>query len=146
MAVAVAAGLILACSPQPTEPTAPGPPPPGGNGSGATAPTPPPSTAPSPLIGSWRGVITAFAPTIQTVTWRFSGDGTCLQTFVTITSDGMGGGTQFTSDRPCVWTADASQVTITYAGGAGPVVTTLPFSFPAANVLRLGADEFDRVA
>jgi hypothetical protein len=90
-------------------------------------------------------VITVFAPTIQTVTWHFSGDGSCLQTFVTITSDGMGTGTQITSERLCTWMADGSQVTITFAGGAGPVTITLPFSFSALNRLRLGSDEFDRV-
>lgn len=147
LALALAAGLIAGCSPHATEPdTTPGLPPPRGGSSGPvpTAPT----TAPSPLIGTWRGVITVFAPTIQTVTWRFSGDGTCLQTIVTITRDNtmMGTGTQITSERPCTWTADGAQVTITFAGGAGPVVFTFPYSFPDQNRLRLGADEFDRVA
>jgi hypothetical protein len=147
LAVAVAASLIVACSPEPTEPAAPGPTPPTSGGSAPSPSQPPPTTAPSPLIGTWRGVITAFAPTIQTVTWRFSDDGTCVQTFVTITGgDGMSGGTQFTSDRPCTWTANGAQVTVNFAGGAGPVVSTLPYSFPSADVLRLGADEFDRVA
>ncbi len=147
LAMAVALGLIAACAPQPTESNEPpGPPPPAAGGGAPPPPAPsPPTTTPSPLLGSWRGVITVFSPTMQTVTWRFSGDGTCLQTFVTITSDGMGGGTQLTSERPCTWTASSSQVTVTYAGGAGPVVTTLPYSFPAQNVLRLGNDEFDRV-
>jgi hypothetical protein len=137
--VAAVAGVIAACAPSPTAPdTTPGPTPPSGGG---TQPSPPPATAPSPLIGTWRGVTTVFAPTIQTVTWRFSGDGTCLQTFVTITDTGL----QYTTDRPCTWTADRATVTVTYAGVAGPVVFNMSYSFPDQNRLRLDADEFDRV-
>jgi hypothetical protein len=87
-------------------------------------------------------VNTAFLPsTIQTTTWRFDADGACLETLLTIT-DGL----QSESDRSCSWTADASTVTVMYAGPVGLVTFTLQYSFPTADVLRLDADEFSRVA
>ncbi|HEU5170483.1 MAG TPA: hypothetical protein VFU46_08090 [Gemmatimonadales bacterium] len=107
----------------------------------AAEPGPPPPAAPSPLIGTWRGVNTAFLPShLQTTTWHFSPDGSCLQTFLTI-ADGV----ELTSTRACTWTADAATVTITYAGAAGPVTFTLRYSFPASDRLRLDANEYARV-
>ncbi|HET7599206.1 MAG TPA: hypothetical protein VFK09_02885 [Gemmatimonadales bacterium] len=131
------AGVIGACGGEPTEPVAPGPTPPSGAGE---TPTEPARPSVSPLVGTWRGVVTAFLPTIQTVTWRFGADGVCLQSFLTIDN-----GVEFTSDRPCTWVADRSTVTVTYAGAAGPVTFTMDYSFPAEDALRLGQDEFSRV-
>ena len=127
-----------ACRPTPTEPapTAGVPLPPGQGG-----PPAPPTPATTPLLGTWRGVITAFLPsTVQTVTWRFDADGACLETFLTITD-----GIQNESDRPCTWSADATTVTVTYAGAGGPVTFSMQYSFPAPDVLRLDADQFSRV-
>ncbi|HEX5386903.1 MAG TPA: hypothetical protein VFW66_09405 [Gemmatimonadales bacterium] len=85
---------------------------------------------------------TAFLPdAIQTVTWRFGADGACLQTFLTIT-----GGVQLMDERPCTFVFDAATVTVTYAGATQPVTFSLPYSFPAPEVLRLGDDEFSRVS
>ncbi|HET8623823.1 MAG TPA: hypothetical protein VFM14_09700 [Gemmatimonadales bacterium] len=103
---------------------------------------PPPADA-SPLIGSWRGVNTAFLPShIQTVTWRFSPDGSCSQIFLTI-ADGV----ELTETRACTWIADsqAGIVTITRTGATQPVSFTLRYSFPSADVLRLDRDEYSRV-
>jgi hypothetical protein len=103
---------------------------------------PQPSGA-SPLIGSWRGVNRAFMPThIQTLTWRFSPDGSCSQTFLTI-ADGV----ELTETRACVWVADsqAATVTVTRMGVTQPVSFTLRYSFPSINVLRLDGDEYSRV-
>jgi hypothetical protein len=109
---------------------------------GQSGPPAPPAPAITPLFGTWRGVITAFFPgTVQTVTWRFDADGACLETFLTITD-----GFQNESDRPCTWSADASTVTVTYAGAGGLVTFSMQYSFPAPDVLRLDADEFSRVA
>lgn len=101
-----------------------------------------PDVSASPLIGTWRGVNTAFLPTIQTVTWRFSPDGTCSQTFLTITD-----GVELTETRACEWEADrqAATVTITRSGATQPVTFTLRYSFPAADVLRLDGNEYSRV-
>ena len=103
---------------------------------------PPPADA-SPLIGSWRGVNTAFLPShVQTVTWRFSPDGSCSQIFLTI-ADGV----ELTETRACTWIADsqAGTVTITRMGATQPVTFTLRYSFPSADVLRLDRDEYSRV-
>ncbi len=141
MGLAVGALLVIeACRPTPTEPAptagVPLAPPSGG------APPPQPAPALSPLLGAWRGVNTAFLPsTVQTTTWRFDADGACLETFLTIT-DGL----QTESDRPCTWSADATTLTVTYAGPGGAVIFTLHYSFPSSDVLRLDADEFSRVA
>ena len=141
MGLAVGALLVIAaCRPTPTEPAPTAGTPLAPPGGGAPAPQPAPSL--SPLLGTWRGVNTAFLPsTIQTTTWRFDADGACLESFLTIT-DGL----QSESDRPCSWTADATTVTVTYAGPVGLVTFTLQYSFPTADVLRLDADEFSRVA
>jgi hypothetical protein len=87
-------------------------------------------------------VNTAFLPTIQTVTWRFSPDGSCSQTFLTITD-----GVELTETRACEWSADnrAATVTITRMGATGPVTFTLRYSFPSPAVLRLDGDEYSRV-
>ena len=79
---------------------------------------------------------------IQTVTWRFSPDGSCSQTFLTI-ADGV----ELSETRGCEWTADgrAATVTITRAGATQPVTFTLRYSFPSANVLRLDRDEYARI-
>jgi hypothetical protein len=132
-------GLIAACSPQPTEPAGSvGVPRPGGGQPGGTPPPPQPSL----LLGTWRSVTTVFLPnTIQTTTWRFAAEGLCQETFLTITD-----GAQLTTDRACTYEADATNVTVTYAGPTGPVTFTMRYSFPTPNVLRLDADEFDRVA
>lgn len=105
-------------------------------------PDTPESPAASPLLGTWRGVNTAFLPTIQTVTWRFSPDGTCSQTFLTITD-----GVELTETRACDWRADsrAATVTITRSGATQPVTFTLRYSFPSSNVLRLDGNEYSRV-
>ena len=105
-------------------------------------PDTPESPAASPLLGTWRGVNTAFLPTIQTVTWRFSPDGTCSQTFLTITD-----GVELTETRACEWRADsrAATVTITRSGATQPVTFTLRYSFPSSNVLRLDGNEYSRV-
>jgi hypothetical protein len=108
----------------------------------------PPPDAPSvpgtsPLIGSWRGANTAFMPShLQTLTWRFSPDGSCAQIFLTI-ADGI----ELTETRACEWVADAqaATVTITRMGATQPVSFTLRYSFPSANVLRLDHDEYSRV-
>jgi hypothetical protein len=128
------------CRPTPTEPapTAGVPLPPAGGG----PPSPPPVPAASPLLGTWRGVITALLPsTVQTVTWRFDADGACLETFLTITD-----GVQNQMDRLCTWTAGATTITVTYAGVGGPVTFSMQYGFPAPDVLRLDTDEFSRVA
>lgn len=102
--------------------------------------SPPPAT--SPLIGTWRAVNLAFLPShIQTTTWRFHGDGTCLQTFLTI-ADGV----QLVTDRPCTWIADPTTITVTRMGATRPVTFTLHYSFPDPDRLRLDDDEFERVA
>lgn len=135
------AGALTACGGEPIEPRiTPGLPLPP-----AAEPEPPAPEQPgaSPLIGSWRGVNTAFLPShIQTVTWRFSPDGSCSQTFVTI-ADGI----ELTETRACTWTADAraATVTVTRMGATTPVTFTLRYSFPSADVLRLDRDEYSRV-
>jgi hypothetical protein len=104
--------------------------------------TPEPPDA-SPLIGSWRGANTAFLPShIQTLTWRFSPDGSCSQTFLTI-ADGI----ELSETRACEWMADsrAATVTVTRMGATQPVSFTLRYSFPSADVLRLDSDEYSRV-
>jgi hypothetical protein len=131
--------VSAACRPTPTEPapTAGVPLAPPGTG----APPPQPVAGLSPLLGTWRGVNTAFLPDIvQTTTWRFDADGACLETFLTITD-----GNQSESDRPCTWTGGASTVTVTYAGAGGLVTFTMQYSFPSRDVLRLDGDEFSRV-
>jgi hypothetical protein len=88
-------------------------------------------------------VNTAFLPShVQSVTWRFSPDGTCSQTFVTI-ADGV----ELTETRACEWVADsqAAVVTITRMGATQPVSFTLRYSFPSVDVLRLDQDEYSRV-
>jgi hypothetical protein len=97
----------------------------------------------SPLIGTWRGANTAFLPShIQTLTWRFSPDGSCSQIFLTI-ADGV----ELTETRPCSWVADsrAATVTVTRIGATQPVTFTLRYRFPSADVLRLDRDEYSRV-
>jgi len=104
--------------------------------------TPEPPGA-SPLVGTWRGLNTAFLPShIQTVTWRFSPDGSCSQIFVTI-ADGV----ELTETRACGWVADsrAATVTVTRMGATQPVTFTLRYSFPSADVLRLDGDAYSRV-
>jgi hypothetical protein len=131
--------VITSCSPTATEPapTAGVPRTPGGG-----QPAPPPSPHPSILVGTWRGVVTSFLPnTVQTITWRFDADGACLETFLTITD-----GIENSSDRPCTWTADATRITVSYAGVGGPVTFSMQYSLPSLNVLRLDADEFGRVS
>ena len=130
--------MMPACGPTPIEPApTAGVPHTPGDGSQP----PPESPNPSPLLGTWRGVVTGFLPgTVQTVTWRFDPDGACLETFLSITD-----GIENTSDRPCTWTASSSTVTVTYAGVGGPVTFSMQYSFPSQNVLRLDADEFGRV-
>lgn len=131
--------LVIGCGGEPiTDPQiTPGAPlPPAGE------PDAPETPAASPLIGTWRGVNTAFLPTIQTVTWRFSPDSSCSQTFLTITD-----GVELTETRACEWSADsrAATVTITRMGATGPVTFTLRYSFPSPAVLRLDGDEYSRV-
>jgi len=118
--------VITACSPTATEPMPTGgvPRTPGG-GDNPTAP--PASPNPPALVGRWRGVITTFLPnTVQTITWRFDADGTCLQSFLTITD-----GIENAADRPCTWTADATRITVSYAGAGGPVTFSMQYSFRA---------------
>lgn len=132
--------LTAGCRPTPTEPapTAGVPLPPAGGGGPSS---PPPAPTVSPLVGTWRGVITTFLPsTVQTVTWRFDADGACLETFLTITD-----GIQNEMDRFCNWTADAATVTVTYNAVGGPVTFSMQYSFPVPDVLRLDANEFSRV-
>jgi hypothetical protein len=108
----------------------------------AEEPDDPDAPAASPLIGTWRGVNTAFLPTIQTVTWRFSPDGSCSQTFLTITD-----GVELAETRACEWFADAraAAITVTRMGATGPVTFTLRYSFPSSDVLRLDGNEYSRV-
>jgi len=106
-------------------------------------PVPPPSPGASPLIGSWRGANMAFLPShFQTLTWRFSPDGSCSQIFLTI-ADGI----ELSETRACEWVPDsqAGTVTITRMGATQPVTFTLRYSFPSADVLRLDRDEYSRV-
>jgi hypothetical protein len=106
-------------------------------------PDSPESPAGSPLVGSWRGVNSAFLPShFQTVTWRFSPDGTCSQTFLTI-ADGV----ELTETRGCEWTTDSrsATVTITRMGATEPITFSLRYSFPSTDVLRLGNDEYSRI-
>ena len=142
MGAVLLAGLLIACGgeriadPQLT-PGLPLPPP-----SEPEPPAPEPAGA-SPLIGTWRGVNTVFMPShIQSVTWRFSPDGSCSQLFLTI-ADGV----ELTETRACEWVADsqAATVTVTRMGATQPVTFTLRYSFPSANVLRLDRDEYSRV-
>jgi len=132
---------VIGCGGQPiTDPIiTPGPPFPPAEDPGPDSPELP---AASTLVGTWRGVNTAFLPTIQTVTWRFSPDGTCSQTFLTITD-----GVELTETRACEWLADsrAATVAITRTGATQPVTFTLRYSFPSSNVLRLDGNEYSRV-
>ena len=132
---------MIGCGGQPiTDPIiTPGPPLPPAEDPGPDSPELP---AASTLVGTWRGVNTAFLPTIQTVTWRFSPDGTCSQTFLTITD-----GVELTETRACEWLADscAATVAITRTGATQPVTFTLRYSFPSSNVLRLDGNEYSRV-
>ncbi|MGH7629812.1 MAG: hypothetical protein ACREOF_10610 [Gemmatimonadales bacterium] len=141
MGALLLAGSLIACGPEPTEPyLTPGLPLPPASDPDPTLPDQPSA---SPLIGSWRGVVTAFLPShVQTVTWRFSPDGSCSQTFLTI-ADGI----ELTETRACTWTTDAraATVTVTRMGATTPVTFTLRYSFPSADVLRLDGDEFSRV-
>ena len=108
-----------------------------------SAPDPDPPTGPSPLLGTWRGVNTVFLPThIQSLTWRFSADGSCSQTFLTI-ADGV----ELTEVRACSWIENrqAATVTITRMGATAPVTFTLRYSLPSADILRLERDEYSRV-
>ncbi len=135
------AAALIACGGEPIEPQiTPGLPlPPAAE---PDAPTPEQPGA-SPLIGSWRGVVTTFLPShIQTVTWRFSPDGSCSQTFLTI-ADGV----ELTETRACQWTADPRRATLTVTrmGATAPVTFTLRYSFPSTDVLRLDRDEYSRV-
>ncbi len=142
MGAAVLGGILSACGGEPlTEPVlTPGLPlPPAAE----PEPASPEPAAPSPLVGSWRGVTTAFLPShIHTVTWRFSPDGSCSQTFLTI-ADGV----ELTETRACTWRADvgAATLTVTRTGATQPVTFTLRYSFPSADVLRLDGDEYSRV-
>ena len=135
------AAALIACGGEPIEPEiTPGLPLP--PVSEPDAPTPEQPGA-SPLIGSWRGVVTTFLPShVQTVTWRFSPDGSCSQTFLTI-ADGV----ELTETRACQWTADPCRgtVTVTRMGATAPVTFTLRYSFPSTDVLRLDRDEYSRV-
>lgn len=141
MGAVVLGGVLSACAEPLTDPVlTPGlplPPPAG------PEPANPEPAAPSPLVGSWRGVNTAFLPShIQTVTWRFSPDGSCSQTFLTV-ADGV----ELTEARACTWQADAgaATLTVTRMGATQPVTFTLRYSFPSADVLRLDRDEYSRV-
>jgi hypothetical protein len=142
VAAACVAAVLSACGGEPLTdpqitPGLPLPPP-----SEPRPDTPEPPSA-SSLIGTWRGVNTAFLPShVQSVTWRFSPDGTCSQTFVTI-ADGV----ELTETRACEWVADsqAAVVTITRMGATQPVSFTLRYSFPSVDVLRLDQDEYSRV-
>ena len=131
---------MTACGPTATEPmpTAGVP-----RAPGSDNPAPAPvSPHPPALVGTWRGVITTFLPsTVQTITWRFDADGACLESFLTITD-----GIENAADRPCTWTADATRITVSYAGVGGLVTFSMHYSFPSSNVLRLDADEFGRVS
>jgi hypothetical protein len=85
----------------------------------------------------------AFLPFhFQTLTWRFSPDGSCSQIFLTI-ADGI----ELSETRACEWVSDrqAGTVTITRMGATQPVTFTLRYSFPSADVLRLDRDEYSRV-
>jgi hypothetical protein len=131
---------MTACGPTATEPM-PTAGVPWAPGSDNPAPAPV-SPHPPALVGTWRGVITTFLPsTVQTITWRFDADGACLESFLTITD-----GIENAADRPCTWTADATRITVSYAGVGGPVTFSMQYSFPSSNVLRLDADEFGRVS
>lgn len=132
--------MITSCSPTATEPapTAGVP----GTPTGDQPAPPPESPHPSALVGTWRGAVTTFLPsTVQTTTWRFDADGACLETFLTVTD-----GIENSADRPCSWTADATRITVSYAGVGGPVIFSMQYRFPSPNVLRLDADEFGRVS
>ncbi len=103
----------------------------------------PEPAGPSPLVGTWRGANTAFLPShIQTLTWRFSPDGSCSQTFLTIADE-----VELTETRACEWVDDSrsSTVTITRMGATAPVTFTLRYRFPSPDVLRLDRDEYSRV-
>jgi hypothetical protein len=93
-------------------------------------------------VGTWRGFNLAFLPShIQTTTWRFGADGSCLQTFLTIAD-----GAQLTSDRPCTYAAGPTTITVTYAGATGPVTFTLHYEFPTPDLLMLDDNQYERVA
>jgi hypothetical protein len=139
---AVCGSLLIGCGGEPiTDPViAPGLPLPPAPDPDPDQPTPPGA---SPLIGTWRGVNTGFLPShIQSLTWRFSPDGSCSQVFLTIAN-----GVELTETRACSWVADnqAGTVTVTRMGATGPVSFTLQYSFPSPNVLRLDRDEYSRV-
>ena len=109
---------------------------------GAGPPSGPADPA-SPLIGTWRGVNTGVLPShIQSLTWRFSPDGSCSQVFLTIAN-----GVELTETRGCTWVADnqAGTVTVTRMGATEPVSFSLQYSFPSPDVLRLDRDEYSRV-
>ena len=133
---------MITCGGEPiTDPQiTPGPPLPPAGEPDPERPEPPPTSL---LIGTWRGVNTAFLPShIQTVTWRFSPDGSCSQTFLTIAE-----GVELTETRGCQWVADsrAATVTITRMSATQPVSFTLRYGFPSPDVLRLDRDEYSRV-
>ncbi len=105
----------------------------GGSGSRAT------------LVGSWQAVTVVDVPgDIQTwtTTWRFDADGTCLQTVVT---ESLAEGIPRTTTRTCAWTANDTQVTISFTGGG-----TLAFEFSFAGLspdrLILDGFEYQRLA
>jgi hypothetical protein len=97
----------------------------------------------SSLVGIWRTVVVVEVPgDIQTwtTTWQFDADGTCRQTVVT---ESVANGFPVTTDRPCTWTTNDGQVTISFVGGG---TVTFAFSLPAPDRLALDGFEYQRQA
>jgi hypothetical protein len=72
-----------------------------------------------------------------TATWRFDVEGTCHQT---IETESLSEGIPRTAERSCTWTANASDVTITFDGGGQ---LTFGFSFADFSPDRLVLDGFE---
>ena len=98
------------------------------------------------LVGTWRPSRVIEVPgdlQTWTTTWRFDADGTCRQTVVT---ESLAEGFPRTTERTCTWTANDSQVTISFVGRrhARPSTSRSPGSSP--DRLVLDGFEYQRLA
>ena len=111
----------------------------GGGGTGAGG-----GTAASPLLGRWTRVILVIADNGDAhesrTTWEFRQDGSAIRT---VTAWNLSQGVFDTLTSVAQWSANGSQLTITYIA---PATGTATFSYSInGDVLTVGPDQYARL-